>query len=454
MSGLSAAQLNTGTGGINLGIDDVIIGGTATDFQIVKIGFSDAGAQPVQVGPSNSLPVTVTGTAAVVVQNVLSKHPVSVAGADGTVNIVGTVPVSLSGANGTVNLVGTPAVQLSGANGTVNIVGTVPVSLSAANGTINIAGTLGTINVNNFPVTQAVSVSGANGTVNIVGTVPVSLSAANGTVNIQGTPSVLVTGANGTVNVVGTVPILHAASSTFTLGTVALAGTPGVALTGANGTVNVVGNVPVTLTGALGTVNLVGTPAVQLSGANGTVNVVGTVPVSLSAANGTVNIAGSATIAAGAAPNSGIAVLAVYNTAAPAPTSGQSAALQSDWSGNLFTAKRRSNSISAVVAVTGTQTLLAAQAAGVFADLAGVVISISSVTATGFCTYNLSDGTIVYPFVFDLSSLTIPSAQPFSAVFDPPLPATTTATPWVVRQGAGGTATAQFIGNFVKQKQA
>jgi len=54
---MSNITLNAGTGGATLGTDTV----TAVDYQIVKIGFSVAGAAPVQVSASNALPVVQTG---------------------------------------------------------------------------------------------------------------------------------------------------------------------------------------------------------------------------------------------------------------------------------------------------------------------------------------------------------------------------------------------------------
>jgi len=54
---MSNVTLNAGAGGATLGTDTV----TGVDYQIVKIGFSLAGAAPVQVSASNALPVVQTG---------------------------------------------------------------------------------------------------------------------------------------------------------------------------------------------------------------------------------------------------------------------------------------------------------------------------------------------------------------------------------------------------------
>lgn len=333
------------------------------------------------------------------------------------VSAAGTTPVQVSAANPL-------PTSLAGANGTVNIVGNVPVTLTGANGTVNVVA---------FPAKQAVSLAGADGTVNVVGNVPVTLA-----------------GANGTVNVVGTVPIQVV--GTFTPGT----SVQPVSLTGANGTVNVVAGAAVNAT-PVGTFTF-GTSVqpVSLTGANGTVNIVGNVPVTLSGANGTVNIAGSATIAAAAAPNSGLAVLTVYNTAAPAPTSGQSMAAQSDYAGSVFTIKRRAQSKANTLQLAGggTGTLLAAQAAGIFADLSGLVITFSSAVAaggTGAYPMALTDGTTTYQFnMFIGTNAAVP---PIIVLFDPPLPAGGAAAPWTIR-GLSTIATANIIGNFVLQKQA
>lgn len=54
---MSNIVLNAGSGGSTLGTDQV----TGVDYQICKIGFSVAGAAPVQVSASNALPVVQTG---------------------------------------------------------------------------------------------------------------------------------------------------------------------------------------------------------------------------------------------------------------------------------------------------------------------------------------------------------------------------------------------------------
>lgn len=54
---MSNITLNAGVGGATLGTDTV----TGVDYQVVKIGFSAAGAAPVQVSAANALPVIQTG---------------------------------------------------------------------------------------------------------------------------------------------------------------------------------------------------------------------------------------------------------------------------------------------------------------------------------------------------------------------------------------------------------
>lgn len=55
MSGPSSIVLNAGAGGASLGVDDVL----GVEYQVIKLGYSDSGQAPVQIGPSNPLPVTV-----------------------------------------------------------------------------------------------------------------------------------------------------------------------------------------------------------------------------------------------------------------------------------------------------------------------------------------------------------------------------------------------------------
>jgi hypothetical protein len=149
-------------------------------------------------------------------------------------------------------------------------------------------------------------------------------------------------------------------------------------------------------------------------------------------------------ITAATAPVNGQTILSVNNTTAPSLTTGQSVALQSDYEGSVFVKPyRRAQTISAARTITNSSaaiTLLAAQAAGIFADISNLVITVVPVTgvvAESTFTATLSDGTTSYLFDMDagdLGSTTIPGTPPTNVNinFNPPLPATTAAAAWTI----------------------
>lgn len=133
-------------------------------------------------------------------------------------------------------------------------------------------------------------------------------------------------------------------------------------------------------------------------------------------------------------------------TTAPSLATGNTAQLQADYQGSLFVKPYRrgqttakATTISNSVAAT---TVLAAQAAGIFADIATLVMTVTPApTATGGLdtafTATLSDGTNSYIFDMDTGAVgtaTITGGPPtnISVSFNPPLPATTAATAWTV----------------------
>jgi hypothetical protein len=149
-----------------------------------------------------------------------------------------------------------------------------------------------------------------------------------------------------------------------------------------------------------------------------------------------------------AVASTGIAASAAYSeytSTAPAPTTGQYSALQSDHAGALFVKPiRRSETVSQATTIASSgaaTTVLAAQAAGIFADISALIITVTplagAVADTAF-TATLSDGTNTYIYDLDTGATgsTTVSGVPslgLNAQFNPPLPATTAATAWTIQ---------------------
>jgi len=162
-------------------------------------------------------------------------------------------------------------------------------------------------------------------------------------------------------------------------------------------------------------------------------------------------------------PLSGIDELAVEATGpnvttAPSLATGQSVALQGDYTGSVFVKPhRRSNTKAATGTFTSTTatSLLAAQASGVFADLAGLSITQGlGATANVFFSVNISDGTATYKFnMYSPSAVTNTGPPTLNMNFDPPIPATNAATAWTVAlSSATDTPTVNVTAVFVLQK--
>jgi hypothetical protein len=130
---------------------------------------------------------------------------------------------------------------------------------------------------------------------------------------------------------------------------------------------------------------------------------------------------------------------ATYNTSAPTPAAAATVPLQTDYVGDLITRPfRRSQTIAQATTITASAaktTVLAAQAAGIFADLSLLIISVvpGATVDTAF-TAILTDGTANYTFSLDTGALATATGVPPPLVipFDPPLPATTAATVWSI----------------------
>ena len=137
----------------------------------------------------------------------------------------------------------------------------------------------------------------------------------------------------------------------------------------------------------------------------------------------------------------------------PALTAGQTAPLQVNSSGSLFVKPyRRSDVIPATgsIASTTPATLLAAQAAGVYADLAALVLTTNPTgNLAGFAAI-ISDGTNSYKFwIYDKSG---GGQQNLQLNFSPPLPAKNAATAWTIALDTASAATVYYVATFVAQK--
>jgi len=130
---------------------------------------------------------------------------------------------------------------------------------------------------------------------------------------------------------------------------------------------------------------------------------------------------------------------AVANQSAPAPANAGTVPLQSDYVGSLFVKPyRRSETVTqatTISASTSPTTILAAQAAGIFADLTQLTISVipGSTTNTAF-TAILSDGTKSTTFSLDTGALATNVGVPVPLVISwiAPMPATSSATAWTL----------------------
>jgi hypothetical protein len=170
---------------------------------------------------------------------------------------------------------------------------------------------------------------------------------------------------------------------------------------------------------------------VGISGINTGNNIIGKIDI---LGNSGANL--DAVITAATAPPNGLATLGVNQTTPPSLTAGQSVASQVDYVGSLFVKPyRRSQTVgqaTTIASSTTATTVLAAQAAGIFADISSLIITATPALTTALVfTATLSDGTLSY--VYDMDTGTIAaSSGPIIISFNPPIPATTAATAWTV----------------------
>ena len=145
---------------------------------------------------------------------------------------------------------------------------------------------------------------------------------------------------------------------------------------------------------------------------------------------------------AASTPANGVATLVANVTTPPSLTTGQSVAMQADYVGSQFVKPyRRSQTVvqaTTIASSSAATPVLAAQAAGIFADISNLIITVTpaagAVTNIPF-TATLSDGTNSYIFDLDTGatgSATVSGSGPTNlvATFNPPIPASTAATAW------------------------
>lgn len=167
----------------------------------------------------------------------------------------------------------------------------------------------------------------------------------------------------------------------------------------------------------------------------------------------------TASIGAGTAPSYAEMVGGQYNTTVPAPTAAQTVGLQVGPNASLIVQPfRRSQTGVATgsIASTTAATMIAAGGTGVYNDITELVLSESAASTLAYITVNVSDGTNTYKFgwytdyVSTLSAADGGGTTPVVITFNPPLPATSSATAWTIALSAAD-ATIQYTVEYVKQ---
>jgi len=161
------------------------------------------------------------------------------------------------------------------------------------------------------------------------------------------------------------------------------------------------------------------------------------------------------TVGAATAPTNALAVSARYTSSAPALTANQAIMQQCDSAGTQFVRPYRRSQYKAtpitITASTTPVTIVAAQGANIFADITGLIVTVTAAatTATGF-TVTLTDGTANYVFDMDTGALATASADPTILVipFPSPLPATTANTAWTLASSSA-TPTVHAVATFI-----
>jgi trimeric autotransporter adhesin len=136
----------------------------------------------------------------------------------------------------------------------------------------------------------------------------------------------------------------------------------------------------------------------------------------------------------------GIAAHAAYGeylSTAPAPTTGQYSALQTDNAGSLFVKNTRRSQTAAqgttITTSTAATAVTATPAANTFADLSQLIITVTPIAVTAIAlTATLSDGTNTYIYDLDTGVIATGGGSSLVVNFNPPLPAASAATGWTV----------------------
>lgn len=182
----------------------------------------------------------------------------------------------------------------------------------------------------------------------------------------------------------------------------------------------------------------------DLSSVAGSATATGATGVQRVACSGTNAATLDAVTTVATTPANGLATLVSNVTTAPSLTTGQSVSVQGDYQGSLFVKPyRRGQTVAKATTITNSNvatTVLAAQAAGIFADISSFILTttpVAGVVAQTVFTATLSDGTNSYIFdcdAGDTGSTTVPGTDPIGCnfCFNPPLPATSAATAWTV----------------------
>jgi len=145
----------------------------------------------------------------------------------------------------------------------------------------------------------------------------------------------------------------------------------------------------------------------------------------------------------------------LYNSSAPAMTSGTTVPHQSGPNGNLLVQPFRRSQTAAVtgsIASTTAATMIAAGASGVYNDITTLVLTESAESTAAYITVNISDGSKTYEFGFLCEAVGTAGggSWPVTITFNPPLPATSTATAWTIAQSAAD-CTVRYDAVYVQQ---
>lgn len=202
----------------------------------------------------------------------------------------------------------------------------------------------------------------------------------------------------------------------------------------------------------------------EVQGVNSNVFIAGAIAVASAAGVQKVGISSGSTggtmdaAPAGAQPARYLGVSGTYNTSATAPANGQIEPLQLDSGANLFVNHIRRSMLAAkattIASSSGATTVVTAPGANVFADLVLLVITCTGTATNTASTATLSDGTASY--IFDLNTggtTTFTQGSLINIIFDPPLPATSSATAWTIALSSAA-ITVHITTNAILQKAA